>query len=37
MCLKTMKKVDDKGKKREHNGKLTSNLEDKTPYITCHM
>ena len=27
MCLKTMKKVDDKGKEKEHNGKLTRNLE----------
>ena len=33
MCLKTMKKVDDKGKEKEHNSKLTSKLlvEDKTP------
>ena len=39
VCLKTMKKVDHKGKKKEHhdNGKLTSNLEDKTAYITCQM
>ena len=37
VCLKPMEKVDNEGKEKEHNGKLTSYLEAKTPYITCQM
>ena len=29
-----MEKVNDKGKEKQHSGKLTGNLGDKTPYIT---
>ena len=27
----------DKSKDKKHNGKRTSNAEDRTPYITCHI